>query len=253
MIVDKEKVEEVIILDIGGDILATGNEKGLKSPIADASVLSACNNLYVPVKVWVSGCGLDGELSETELQSILNTMNYSQTRLSGKLALKHLKAFEWLPSEASALFFMASAGYRGVCEIRQDGYSVELSNFSSAIFCIDFDEVYLNSKIADRINQTQSLVDIEKIVKDITSISELDIERKKKTTVQNWNESRTKEEMTEYLLELSHDKKMNGISFLTRRRICELLHIKGEMRDRFIFYLKENYPEYFIPPLWKCM
>ena len=252
-LVDMMIIEKIIILDIGGDILATGKEKELKSPIADASVLAACKGLKIPVSIWVAGCGLDGELSEETLMTTITSLNNVTIKhLPDDLAKKHMVAFEWLPSEASALFFMASIGNYGICEIRQDGYSVELSKFSAAIYCIDFFDVYNKSLIAKNIQMTTSLDEIETIVKNITSISELDIERKKRTKVQTWNDNRTSTEIIKILLKLSSDKKEKGVSFMTRRRICEILQIKGEKSDQFISYLKANYPDCFVPPLWRC-
>lgn len=253
-IIDAERIDEIIILDVGGDILASGTEKGLKSPIADAGVLAACNGLKTPVKVWVAGCGLDGELSESELKTTINAMKKVTNRhLPSDLAQKHLRAFEWLPSEASALFFMASVGNRGICEIRQDGYSVELSDFSSTIYCIDYNDVFDNSLIAKEVQSTTSLTEVETIVRNITSISELDIERKKRAKVQIWDDNRTNEELVEQLLSFSHTKKEIGVSFMTRRRICEILQLKGEKRDQFITYLQVEYSDCFIPPLWRCV
>lgn len=252
-IIAKESIDEVIIVDVGGDILATGTEKGLKSPIADASVLSACKNLNIPVFVWVTGGGLDGELTETELIKILKRISInSKKHLPKELASKHLHAFEWLPSEASALYFMASTGEKGVCEIRQDGYSVELNDFASTIFCLDFENVYSNSMIAKELERTSSLANIETIVRNITSISELDIERKKRERIISWNDDRSNEELFTELMNISQIKKQSGIKYMTRRRVCELLKVKGEQRDNFIIYLKAKHGDLFTPPLWRC-
>lgn len=252
-IISKESIDEVIIVDVGGDILATGTEKGLKSPIADASVLSACKGLGIPVFVWVTGGGLDGELTEEELTSILDNIKIiSKKELPEDLANLHLQAFEWLPSEASALFFMASTGKKGICEIRQDGYSVELNDFASTIFCLDFEDVYLNSTIAREVESTSSLDEIESIVRDITSISELDIERKKRERISAWNDNRTNDELLSELVNISHLKKEAGVKYMTRRRVCELLKVKGSQRDSFIAYLKANHGDLFTPPLWRC-
>src|SRR3954469_19796436 len=59
----------VVLLDVGGDVLAHGDEPGLGSPLADAVVLAAAPGLArrVPVVLGVFGTGCDGELTPDEV------------------------------------------------------------------------------------------------------------------------------------------------------------------------------------------
>jgi hypothetical protein len=68
-LVDTTDAERVALVDVGGDILGTGTEPELKSPLADALALAATDALPVPVEVLVPGAGLDGELSEQTVLS----------------------------------------------------------------------------------------------------------------------------------------------------------------------------------------
>ena len=61
------RADRVLIVDGGGDILATGHEAGLRSPLGDSLVLAATDGLDRDVQVLVAGLGLDGELSEDVL------------------------------------------------------------------------------------------------------------------------------------------------------------------------------------------
>ena len=59
----------VVLLDVGGDVLATGSEPGLSSPLCDALMLAAAQHL--PERLEVVGCaygsGCDGELTVDEV------------------------------------------------------------------------------------------------------------------------------------------------------------------------------------------
>lgn len=252
-IVKLERIDEIIIVDVGGDILAEGHEPGLKSPLADASVLAACKNIPIPISVWVAGCSLDGELSKEELTILLDKLCINSTQhISKTQAKQYLDAFIWLPSEASALFFLSASGKKGVCEIRQDGFVVELSDFSSTIYCLDYSCVYMNSIIAKAVFNSSSLEETELIVKNITSVSELEIERKKQAKTDTWNNNRSNEELAQELITIGHKKSTEGIDYLTTRRVCEILKLKGSSRTDFLQYLNKFYGDYFISPLWIC-
>src|SRR5437899_1136684 len=55
--------KSVRVVDVGGDIVARGDEPGLRSPLADSLVLASLSDHPLPVEVIVAGAGLDGELS----------------------------------------------------------------------------------------------------------------------------------------------------------------------------------------------
>jgi hypothetical protein len=103
-LVDTTDAERVALVDVGGDILGTGTEPELKSPLADALALAATDGLPVPVEVLVAGAGLDGELSE---QTVLSRIR----QLGGRLVMRvgpadaawAMPVFDWHPSEAAAL------------------------------------------------------------------------------------------------------------------------------------------------------
>lgn len=59
------------LLDVGGDILARGDEPTLQSPFADALTLAACCQVNAPIRLLVAGPGLDGELPLDDLHGKL--------------------------------------------------------------------------------------------------------------------------------------------------------------------------------------
>src|SRR5207253_2311831 len=59
----------VVMIDVGGDVLAQGHEPGLTSPLCDAVMLAAGWRLAVsaqPVIVGIFGIGCDAELTPEE-------------------------------------------------------------------------------------------------------------------------------------------------------------------------------------------
>lgn len=253
------EIDAINIVDVGGDILGSGLEKTLKSPLADAGVLAACHGLPVKISVLAAGCGLDGELSQDELRKILpqltvtRSYNLSSAAPGTRRDLgRYIHAFQWLPSEASALFLMANCQKYGVCEIRQDGSVVELNEFAETVYEIDYSDVYRHSVIAGETLHTESLDELENIVRALTGRSELDVERRKQKAIEKWDDTRTNEELFRQLKVISVQKKKAGIDFLTWRRICEILNLPGKSRDNFIKYLEQHHSRQFVPPLWQC-
>src|SRR6266849_2354188 len=56
------RASSVCVVDVGGDILARGDEASLRSPLADSLVVAALAEHPLPVQLAVAGVGLDGEL-----------------------------------------------------------------------------------------------------------------------------------------------------------------------------------------------
>ncbi len=57
----------VVLADVGGDILATGEEPGLASPLCDAVMAAGARSAEVPALIAVTGAGCDGELTPAEV------------------------------------------------------------------------------------------------------------------------------------------------------------------------------------------
>ena len=57
----------VICADVGGDMLATGSEAGLASPLCDAVMVAGSCAAGAPALLAVIGAGCDGELTPTEV------------------------------------------------------------------------------------------------------------------------------------------------------------------------------------------
>jgi hypothetical protein len=57
----------VVLADVGGDILATGEEPGLASPLCDAVMVAGARSAELPALIAVTGAGCDGELTPAEV------------------------------------------------------------------------------------------------------------------------------------------------------------------------------------------
>ncbi|CAM5677681.1 hypothetical protein SGLAM104S_04386 [Streptomyces glaucescens] len=98
------------LLDVGGDILAQGDEPTLKSPLADALTLAACCQVNAPIRLLVAGPGLDGEISPT----IYAPCSARPSTPSRPRMWRRSAAFsEWHPSEATAMLAATARGARG--------------------------------------------------------------------------------------------------------------------------------------------
>lgn len=121
--------DHISVVDMGGDILAHGDEPTLASPLLDALVLAACHLANVDTTVHVAGPGLDGEIPETTL---LPRLTGNGAALGPALPPWTADVLRWHPSEASTLLAAAAAGLRGPCLTRSG--PLPLTDHSSRVW-----------------------------------------------------------------------------------------------------------------------
>lgn len=125
----------LVFVDVGGDVLAHGDEPGLASPLCDAVMLAAAGRLQAqgrPVLGGVFGPGCDGELTLEELDA-----RFAEIGAAGGLAgargigpaVAELleRAVAAIPTEASAQAVRAFRGARGPTAIRSGRRTLQLS------------------------------------------------------------------------------------------------------------------------------
>jgi hypothetical protein len=125
----------VVLLDVGGDVLAHGDERGLASPLADAVLLAAAPVLRergVTVLGAVFGAGCDGELTPAEvgerLAEVAAAGGGRGDRLPGAETLALLdRAVGAVPTEASAMALRCARGETGEATIRRGRRIVRLT------------------------------------------------------------------------------------------------------------------------------
>ncbi len=125
----------VVLVDVGGDVLAHGDEAGLASPLADAVCLAAAPALAsggLPAMLAVFGAGCDGELTPPETDERFAEVTRAGGHLGtwgpGPAEIAGLEAaVEQVPTEASAMALRCARGDRGMTTIRAGTRAVELN------------------------------------------------------------------------------------------------------------------------------
>ncbi len=123
----------VVLLDVGGDVLATGSEPGLSSPLCDALMLAAARHL--PDRLEVVGCaygtGCDGELTAAEVLARVAVLGREENWLgtvspTAEAARETVALAADVPTEASLLAARCALGESGPAPIRGGRRTVEL-------------------------------------------------------------------------------------------------------------------------------
>jgi hypothetical protein len=121
-------------VDVGGDSLAEGREPGLRSPVADALMLTAFSQLAeeVPCLWGVFGYGSDAELTPAEIDHALSVVAEHGGLLGAwgmtpAVAAELRRVIEHVPTEASAIAVACAEGARGTRAIRDGTRTLALS------------------------------------------------------------------------------------------------------------------------------
>jgi hypothetical protein len=138
------KCDAIVLLDVGGDVLAHGDEPGLASPLCDAIMLAAGLFLARSTEVIgaVYGPGCDGELTPDEVLERFTALQsagallgaWGLTPPAGELVSS---AAEVVPTEASLMAVRCARGERGKVPIRGGRRSVELTPLGALTFFFD--------------------------------------------------------------------------------------------------------------------
>jgi hypothetical protein len=136
--------DAIVLLDVGGDVLAHGDEPGLASPLCDAIVLAAGLFLARTSEVIcaVYGPGCDGELTPEEVLERITELQSAGALLGAWGLTPHAcdlveSAAEMVPTEASLNAARCARGERGTVSIRGGRRSVELTPLGALTFFFD--------------------------------------------------------------------------------------------------------------------
>jgi hypothetical protein len=142
---DRLGCDLVVLLDVGGDVLAHGDERGLASPLADAILLAAAPALAehgVGLLGAVFGAGCDGELTPDEVLERLGEVGAAGgargDRVPGDDALALVeRGVAAVPTEASAMALRCARGETGTVTIRRGRRTVELTPDGGRLWFFD--------------------------------------------------------------------------------------------------------------------
>jgi len=129
----------LVLVDVGGDVLAHGGEAGLASPLADALMLAATRHLRTPSVLAVFGAGCDGELRPAEVLERIAEVAAAggllgAWALTPDAAERLEHAIEEVPTEASAMAVRCARGGYGEVRIRAGRRTVELGPAGALTF-----------------------------------------------------------------------------------------------------------------------
>jgi hypothetical protein len=183
----------VVLVDVGGDVLAHGDEPELASPLCDALILAAAVRMAeqgTPDLLGaVFGIGCDGELTPDEVLERLDELDRDGGLLGGlpidePVARRLAEAVAAVPTEASALALRAFRGESGRVEIRGGRRSVDLRPLAAGT--VFFDPVVAvagPSRLAAAVRDARGLDAANDILRRLGVRTELDYEREASTSV----------------------------------------------------------------------
>ena len=183
----------VVFVDVGGDVLAHGDEPGLASPLCDSVLLAAAVRMAErpspKVLGAVFGIGCDGELTPDEVLERLHEVD-RHGGLLGRLPIEEPvarrleEAVAAVPTEASALALRAFRGESGRIEIRSGRRTVDLRPLAAAT--VFFDPVVAAdsaARLARAVHDAPHLDAANDILHGLGVRTELDYEREMYTSV----------------------------------------------------------------------
>ncbi|MET7339491.1 DUF1152 domain-containing protein [Nonomuraea sp. NPDC005650] len=172
------EVDVIELVDVGGDVLATGDEPGLRSPALDAVLLAACDASGIEAVVTVVGAGLDGELSPAELrraQAELPLIN--EQVIPRSVARRTYADLAWFPSEASLMMLLACQGLVATVDIKAGLDPVVLDRDASIARTYLLRAVARRSRLVRTVRNATSFEEVDVALSNAGQVSELAGER----------------------------------------------------------------------------
>lgn len=174
----------IIGIDVGGDLLAFGNEPGLMSPLADSIMTAAFAVLErrIPTVMGLFGYGSDGELTHEELERSMSILAREGGLLGSwgitREALSLLeKLIEVVPTEASRAPALYAKGEFSGASIRSGRRQVSLSMSSTVTYYFTADVLYEKLSVLSRaVSLAGSLKEANECLHALGIYTEYDIE-----------------------------------------------------------------------------
>jgi hypothetical protein len=134
----------VVLVDIGGDAIAGGDEAGLASPLCDAVMIAGGAAAELPCLLAVLGAGCDGELRPAEVLERVAVLAragawIATTGVTPEVADEIIAAAEVAVTEASLLVARCARGTIGEVAIRGGRRTVEAGPLGALGFVFDLD------------------------------------------------------------------------------------------------------------------
>ena len=176
----------LVFVDVGGDVLAYGDEPGLRSPLSDAIMLAAAARLHAAgrrVVVGIFGIGCDAELTPQEVLARLGAVAAAGGLIGARgltepVAQRLEGAIRLVPTEASAQAVRAFRGAFGTATIRGGTRTLELSAIAAITVYLDVEAtVAAAGRLARAVDAATSLEQANDALHALGVRTELDLER----------------------------------------------------------------------------
>lgn len=225
-------LDAIRLVDVGGDVVARGDEPELRSPLADALSLAAVAQVALENEVLVAGPGIDGELSAAYVAQRCQLLGGRGTgALSQQAGARLQSVFAWHPSEASGLLWAAVMGARGTVEVRDHRRLIALDESSGSCWTLRAVPV-LDGSLASIVGERATFAAAEVALEGAGIIPESRYEAEKALDALS---IRGLEEDTATLIHkcdgLRRDAELRGVNYLTIRAIHERLGHSWPSRD----------------------
>lgn len=247
------QLDGIDLVDVGGDALTDGADPGLRSPLADQLALAACVRTGIPTRLLIAGAGLDGELPAEAVIGRLAQLDAQHLPPLDAEAIGPVRhVFGWHPSEASGLLAAAAAGRRGTVEVRDAGDHVVMTDATASLSAVDAKRAADVTPAAHLAGAT-SLDDAERIIREVTGISEITYETEKAGRLA----ARQAHEPTPADLpavdRIGDEARAHGADFVSVRRMSEQLGATTlPAFDALTDLLAAERPERYEPSLYRC-
>ncbi|MFH7596907.1 DUF1152 domain-containing protein [Streptomyces racemochromogenes] len=245
------RADRIDLVDVGGDIVARGDEPTLRSPLGDALAVAACAETGLPTTVYVAGPGLDNEVP---LLDLLPRLGAPALTLDAAHTESVSRVFDWHPSEASALLVAAARGVRGVCGTRDAPRPVLLDDTARQVHRLTLERVLALSPLARALAGCSSLEHAEAVSRAVCGFSEIARERRRAANAAPpapHRPDRTPAALLDRFAAWERDTLAQGIAYATTRRITEELDLTATETDTLLAGLRTAGPERHVPPLWR--
>jgi len=175
----------VVFVDVGGDVLACGDEPGLRSPLCDAIMLAAAGQMHQagwPVLLGIFGIGCDAELTPAEVLARVSVVAGAgglcgARGLTEEVAAQVEAAARVVPTEASATAVRAFRGEHGPVPIRGGERTVELSPLATLTLLLDVTvTIEAAGELAQAVEGVSSLEEANAALAALGIRTELDME-----------------------------------------------------------------------------
>jgi hypothetical protein len=155
----------VLLIDIGGDAIAVGDEPGLASPLCDAVMIAAAAETCgpeLPCLLGVLGAGCDGELHPDEVLHRVAALAgagawIATTGVTPEAASEIEAAARQAVTEASLLVARCARGTVGEVEIRGGRRTVEAGPVGALCFLFDLKAALAELPLARAVAGTDSI------------------------------------------------------------------------------------------------